>query len=45
MMIDNLAGPFLDQLRAAGVDPEDVDTVLITHLHADHVGWNTRKVG
>ena len=27
---------------AAGLRPEDVDVVLCTHLHADHVGWNTR---
>ena len=32
---------FLDRLRAAGVDPAAVDTVLYTHLHIDHVGWNT----
>ena len=29
-------------LTAAGVTPEDVDYVLCTHLHGDHVGWNTR---
>jgi glyoxylase-like metal-dependent hydrolase (beta-lactamase superfamily II) len=34
--------PFLERLRAAGVTPEDIDIVLCTHLHADHVGWNTR---
>jgi glyoxylase-like metal-dependent hydrolase (beta-lactamase superfamily II) len=34
--------PFLQNLRAAGVAPEDVDLVLCTHLHADHAGWNTR---
>jgi len=28
-------------LHAAGIAPEDVDIVLITHLHIDHVGWNT----
>jgi glyoxylase-like metal-dependent hydrolase (beta-lactamase superfamily II) len=33
--------PYLARLRAAGVAPEDVDIVLCTHLHADHVGWNT----
>jgi glyoxylase-like metal-dependent hydrolase (beta-lactamase superfamily II) len=33
---------YLDRLREAGVRPEQVDTVLCTHLHADHVGWNTR---
>jgi glyoxylase-like metal-dependent hydrolase (beta-lactamase superfamily II) len=34
--------PFLANLRAAGAAPEDIDIVLCTHLHADHVGWNTR---
>ncbi len=29
-------------LQAAGVEFEDVDYVLCTHLHSDHVGWNTR---
>jgi len=33
---------FLDTLRAAGVAPEGVDVVICTHLHVDHVGWNTR---
>jgi glyoxylase-like metal-dependent hydrolase (beta-lactamase superfamily II) len=33
--------PFLERLRAAGAAPEDIDIVLCTHLHADHVGWNT----
>ena len=33
---------FLEDLRAAGVPPESVDVVLCTHLHVDHVGWNTR---
>ena len=33
---------FLDDLAAAGVPPESVDLVLCTHLHVDHVGWNTR---
>ena len=33
---------FLDRLAQAGVRPESVDIVLCTHLHVDHVGWNTR---
>src|SRR3989304_5592637 len=33
---------FLEDLRAAGVPPESVDLVICTHLHVDHVGWNTR---
>lgn len=36
-----MKSPFLDRLRAVGVAPEDVDYVMCTHLHADHVGWNT----
>lgn len=36
--------PWLDNLRAAGVAPEQVDFVMCTHMHADHVGWNTRLV-
>ncbi|MBT2542012.1 MBL fold metallo-hydrolase [Streptomyces sp. ISL-44] len=35
-------GDFLDGLARAGIRPEDVDTVVNTHVHADHVGWNTR---
>jgi glyoxylase-like metal-dependent hydrolase (beta-lactamase superfamily II) len=34
--------PWLDRLQAAGVHPEEIDFVMCTHLHADHVGWNTR---
>ncbi|MEU9165318.1 MBL fold metallo-hydrolase [Streptomyces sp. NPDC048424] len=35
---------FLGALAQAGVQPDDVDIVVNTHLHADHVGWNTRDV-
>lgn len=34
--------PFLTNLAAAGYQPEDIDYVFCTHLHIDHVGWNTR---
>ncbi|RSO08162.1 MBL fold metallo-hydrolase [Streptomyces sp. WAC 06783] len=34
--------PYLDRLAAAGFPPESVDHVILTHLHADHVGWNPR---
>lgn len=34
---------FLEALRRAGVDPESVDVVVNTHLHTDHVGWNTKR--
>lgn len=33
----------LDDMRALGVHPEQVDYVLCTHLHVDHCGWNTRR--
>ncbi len=36
---------FLDDLRESGVAPESVDLVICTHLHVDHVGWNTRLEG
>ena len=35
---------FLQDLEAAGYPPETIDTVLCTHLHTDHVGWNTMLV-
>ncbi len=35
---------FLNDLAAAGFARESVDTVLCTHLHVDHVGWNTMLV-
>ncbi len=35
----NLTGDLLNQLALHGVRPEDVDVVVHTHLHADHVGW------
>lgn len=36
---------FLDRMVEAGFGPDDVTTVLCTHLHVDHVGWNTHLVG
>ena len=36
---------WLDNLAAAGLAPENIDFVMCTHLHADHVGWNTRLAG
>ena len=36
-----LATPFLDHLAQAGWPREGVDAVVCTHLHVDHVGWNT----
>jgi glyoxylase-like metal-dependent hydrolase (beta-lactamase superfamily II) len=34
--------PFLQRFAATGLAPEDVDLVICSHLHIDHVGWNTR---
>jgi glyoxylase-like metal-dependent hydrolase (beta-lactamase superfamily II) len=41
---NNRNGPFLETLTQAGFTPDSIDTVLCTHLHVDHVGWNTRLV-
>jgi glyoxylase-like metal-dependent hydrolase (beta-lactamase superfamily II) len=38
-------GTYLADLSGAGLKVEDVDLVVCTHLHVDHVGWNTRLVG
>ena len=36
--------PLLENLAALGVSPEDIDTVLLSHLHFDHAGGATRNV-
>src|SRR6202166_3102014 len=41
---NNRNGPYLETMTAAGFPPDSIDTVLCTHLHVDHVGWNTRLV-
>lgn len=44
IIIDTGNGPpeglMMDDLSSKGIDSDDVDLVLITHLHGDHVGWN-----
>jgi glyoxylase-like metal-dependent hydrolase (beta-lactamase superfamily II) len=40
----NMRTTFMEDLAATGVAATDVDTVLCTHLHFDHVGWNTHLV-
>jgi glyoxylase-like metal-dependent hydrolase (beta-lactamase superfamily II) len=35
-------GELLNDFKANGVRPEDVDMVVMTHLHRDHIGWNLR---
>ncbi len=37
-----LKTPYLDRLAAAGARPDQIDLVMCTHLHHDHVGWNTQ---
>lgn len=39
---DMMETKYLERLAAAGVKPDDIDMVMCTHLHVDHVGWNTR---
>ncbi|MBL6751494.1 MAG: MBL fold metallo-hydrolase [Nevskia sp.] len=40
-LFGKLKTPFLQRLAAAGFAPGRIDTVVCTHLHVDHVGWNT----
>lgn len=40
----NLQTSFLSDLETAGYPASSIDTVLCTHLHVDHVGWNTMRV-
>ena len=48
-MVTTLAGGvdgrLMAELQAAGVRPDEVDTVFFTHLHPDHVGWNLSQGG
>ena len=44
-VLDHLQTDFLAVLGRAGFDPADIDVVVNTHLHFDHVGWNTRCDG
>jgi glyoxylase-like metal-dependent hydrolase (beta-lactamase superfamily II) len=37
----NLETPYLERLKLVGLQPEDIHVVMCTHLHVDHVGWNT----
>jgi glyoxylase-like metal-dependent hydrolase (beta-lactamase superfamily II) len=41
-IFNHMQSDYLDDLIAAGYDPRSADIVLCTHLHFDHVGWNTR---
>jgi glyoxylase-like metal-dependent hydrolase (beta-lactamase superfamily II) len=33
-------GQLIEDMRRKGIAPDDVDIVVMTHLHGDHVGWN-----
>jgi glyoxylase-like metal-dependent hydrolase (beta-lactamase superfamily II) len=39
-MLGGIEGKMLSDMKAKGISPEDVDIVVHTHLHFDHVGWN-----
>ncbi len=43
-VFNKLNGPFIEDIAVAGFDRQEVDIVVCTHLHYDHVGWNTMKV-
>ncbi|MFD9408182.1 MBL fold metallo-hydrolase [Streptomyces sp. NPDC059989] len=43
-MLPMLDTTWLEDLIALGYPPESIDTVVCTHLHFDHIGWNTRLV-
>lgn len=39
------AGLLLQNLRAEGIEPTDIDVVILTHAHGDHIGWNASSDG
>lgn len=43
-LFDNLQTSFFDDLVGAGFGPDTIDQVVCTHMHVDHVGWNTKLV-
>ncbi len=43
-VFDGLDTDFIARLAAAGYHPDDIDLVVCSHLHVDHVGWNTMLV-
>jgi glyoxylase-like metal-dependent hydrolase (beta-lactamase superfamily II) len=43
--LGGISGRLLEDMRANGLSPDEVDVVVFTHLHGDHVGWNLDKSG
>jgi glyoxylase-like metal-dependent hydrolase (beta-lactamase superfamily II) len=43
-LFGNLKTDFMQRLARAGFQPEDIDLVICSHIHVDHVGWNTTLV-
>ncbi len=41
---NKMQGEFLQRFHSAGFTEDGIDTVMCTHMHVDHVGWNTRLV-
>ena len=41
---NNRHSNYIDNLKVHGIHPSEIDIVMCTHLHADHVGWNTKLV-
>jgi glyoxylase-like metal-dependent hydrolase (beta-lactamase superfamily II) len=40
-LFDRVRGPFLEHFLEAGFTRAGIDNVICTHLHLDHIGWNT----
>jgi len=43
--IGGQSGQLLDELKSLGIRPDDIEMVIITHMHRDHVGWNALPAG
>jgi glyoxylase-like metal-dependent hydrolase (beta-lactamase superfamily II) len=41
----DVGGALPEELIALGVSPDDIDDVILTHVHSDHTGWGTMRVG
>ncbi|GAB3809284.1 MBL fold metallo-hydrolase [Micromonospora zhanjiangensis] len=40
-----MPGHLPERLAEAGIDPADIDTVVLTHVHGDHIGWSVTPAG